>query len=161
MANLKIPCRSKSANTPRKIGMCKNETTVKTSDRCWYWPVMSLKTLSTSNPLELQGSVGKPLQISSGLPEGLQLAELESQMKISPLNRSSIFKCKKKKCMLEWWEGVDHYIQDGVSSQHEELSVNKRENYCTELLKQVSYNLRSMLSSLGVSLHIYKIFESD
>lgn len=51
---------------------------------------------STSNSLELQGSAGKPLQISSGLPEGLQLAELESQMKISPLNRSSIFKCKKK-----------------------------------------------------------------
>ena len=31
------------------------------------------------------------------------------------------------------------------------------ENYCTKFLKQVFYNLRNLLSSLGVSFHTYKV----
>lgn len=71
---------------------------------------MSLKTLrSQLLPLEFQGSERWEISgISSGLSESLQFAEFESQMEISPLNSSYIFKCKKR-CLHERYERVDHY----------------------------------------------------
>lgn len=71
---------------------------------------MGLKTLrSQLLPLDFQGSERWKISgISSGLSESLQFAEFESQMEISPLNSSCIFKLKKKS-LHERYEKVDHY----------------------------------------------------